>query len=193
MMTLGHQGRDGDHDALAHAAGQLVGQRRGDTLRFGEPLPAQRFDRGLLRFFGGDVEVGAQDLRHLRADRHHRVEAGHGVLEDHRDAAAPDAAQLGAGQGQQVSALEDDAAALDAAGLADQVEDGEGGGGLAAAALSDDGQGLASVEREADAVHGVHSQAALVVDDAQVFDAEDLVHRRIQDCGRRVCDGVYRW
>ena len=64
----------------------------------------------------GHLPVVEQALGQLAPDREHRVQAGERVLEDVRDLVAPDAAQLGFGEGEQVATAEEDAPVLDAAG-----------------------------------------------------------------------------
>ena len=86
--------RRGDRDALALAAGKLVRKGSGDAARVGQADAVEQLD-GLV--------VGAarrprprcvaDHLGDLLADRHHRVEAGAGVLEDEADVAAADAAR----------------------------------------------------------------------------------------------------
>ncbi len=109
------QQRHRDHDALAHAAGELVrvvvepplrrsGCRRGRASRRRAPAPAPCWTRG----------VGADGLDELRADRERRVERRHRLLEDDRHGAAAAPAHLARRQLQQVLALEQDAAAGDA-------------------------------------------------------------------------------
>ncbi len=61
--------RDGDHDALAHAARELVRILPQPALGFGNPDRGEQGQRGLLRVVLGDVEVEPQRLRDLVADR----------------------------------------------------------------------------------------------------------------------------
>ena len=83
-------------------------------------------------------------------------------------------------------ALEHDAAG----GRLQHAQDREPGGGLAASALADQAERLAALQREADAVDGLHgADAALDTDaarerevHAQILDAQDFV---------RPCRGVW--
>ena len=89
MMSGGAvQQRDGDGDALAHAARELVRVGRQPLRRATgcRPWPARRAARARAAF-ARDALVGAHRLDHLRADPQHRVERHHRVLEDHRDRA----------------------------------------------------------------------------------------------------------
>ena len=75
--------RHGDHHALAHAARQLVrigvdaalGGRDADAL--------EHVDDFALGLLGVDLAVRAHRLDDLVADAIERMQAGHGVLEDH--------------------------------------------------------------------------------------------------------------
>ena len=82
--------RHGDHHALAHAAGELVRivvERA--SRREGMRDQLEHLDRARLRACGEHWSSCSQDrLGDLLADRVHRVERGHRLLEDHRDLAA---------------------------------------------------------------------------------------------------------
>ena len=102
----------GDHHALLHAAGELIGiaaHREGrvldaDLLEPGEGLGA----RAVL----GDLRiVDAHGLDDLVANAHERGEGGHRVLEDDANLLAAVGADLGDGQLEEVDALEEDLAA----------------------------------------------------------------------------------
>ena len=82
----GERHRDGD--ALALAAGELV--RIGiDALGgIGQPDAVEQGDRLSARLRGGIFLVTPQRLGDLMADRVHRVERRHRLLEDHADAVA---------------------------------------------------------------------------------------------------------
>ena len=94
-------------------------------------------------------------LRQLLADLDDRVQAGHGVLEDHGDLVAADLVEILLGDLQKILAVIDDLA-----GFGDRVarldtQDGLAGHGLAGAGLADDGEGLALRKVEIDAAHGL--------------------------------------
>jgi hypothetical protein len=98
--------------------------------------------------------VQFQHLGHLPLHRQVGVERRHRVLEDHRDAVAADLVQFRAGIGQQVLALEQ---AWPRRGRCPPAgPSGQHALALAGAALADDAEGLALVQREADAVDGGH-------------------------------------
>src|SRR3979490_2642972 len=93
-----------------------------------------------------------QRLANLTADSQHRIEARHRLLEDHRNVVAADGAHLAVGELQQILALEADRARDLAWGLRDEPHERHGGDRLAAAGFTDDGQRLAFVDMEGDAV-----------------------------------------
>ena len=110
---------DGDHHALAHAAGQLVRVlRRGGAWPRGCARPAAAARRWPAAFCLVHAEVDLQRLGDLAADLHHRVERRHRVLEDHRHLLAPHAAHRLAVEVADLAALELDAAAADGAAAA---------------------------------------------------------------------------
>jgi hypothetical protein len=148
--------RHGDHHALPHAAGELVGifphpaRRRGDSDQ-GEHLNGAGF--GVLC---RETFVKPQRLADLAANGQHRVEAGHGLLEDHADVLAADVAHLGIGQGQQIAALKADLSRDLSRGLRHETQDRHRRDGFAASALAHDGDGLSGIDVEGQALHGAH-------------------------------------
>jgi hypothetical protein len=73
--------RHRDHDALAHAAGELV-RVPGDPFgRAGQAHQVQHLDRPRQRLGPGDVAVQPHRLGDLPADAHGRVQRGQLVLE----------------------------------------------------------------------------------------------------------------
>ena len=105
------QQRHGDHDALAHAAAELM--RIGGQPRRGiGDADARQHRRGALAQLPA-AEIGmavALRVDQLRAEREHRIERRHRVLEDHRDAGAAQPPHVVGRQRQQVLAVERDAA-----------------------------------------------------------------------------------
>ena len=128
ISSVGFAGeRHGDHHALALAAGELVriivepagGIGKPHALQHGDGAGAQL--RGLrLRLMGG------HRLDDLRADRERRVEAGHRLLEDHRDAPSAHVAHRRRAQFQKILAVEDDGTAGDPARRRNEAHDREG-------------------------------------------------------------------
>src|SRR5215207_6560690 len=89
----------------------------------------------------------------LIADPHNWVQRRHRLLEDQRDARAPDLAHFALGEGQQIAPLEQDLAAGDAPGRLQQPQDRERGDRLAAPRFTDHAQRFTWRDLEADVVH----------------------------------------
>jgi len=118
------------------------------------------------------VELDA--LGHEALDREDRVEARHRVLEDHRDLLAADLAHLALVEGEQVAALELDAAAHGGVGEhPGEAEDGGRRDALPAAGLADQADELARGDREAHLVDGVHRPLHRGEIDGEVRDVEE--------------------
>ena len=96
ISTCGsHDERHGDHHALAHAARELVRilvepAACGSAMRTRSSISQRPLARGRPRH----AHVAHDVLGDLRADGQHRIEAGHRLLEDHRDAMAAQALHL---------------------------------------------------------------------------------------------------
>ena len=122
------------------------------------------------------VELG-MDVEHfgdLVAEPHDRIERGHRLLEDHRDAVAADAAHLGARLHEQVVAFEQHAARRrgELAGR-QQAHDGVRGDGLARAGLADHANDLARRDRERHVLDRVHAVRAVGQADREPLHVED--------------------
>jgi hypothetical protein len=157
-----HRHGHGDHHALLESAGELVRIGGEATLRVGNADERKELEDARSRLIAGHGRVQLDRLHHLVADGCHRIEAGHRLLEDHADPGAAHGAHLGDRQGQEIAALELDAAAgLDAAGLGHQPHDGERGHRLAAPGFADQRQRLARRNREADAVDDTNVSAPI--------------------------------
>ena len=123
------------------------------------------------------IEMAHDVLGDLRADRQHGVEAGHRLLEDHRDAMAAQALHLGLAQGRELTALEADRARGDAAGpRRDQPQDRQRRHRLAAAQFAHDAQRLAGRQIERHAIDGAHDTVQRVELGVEVADLQDGRH-----------------
>ena len=114
------------------------------------------------------LAVDLQGLGDDGADRQARVERSERVLEHQRDR-APHRFQPAPGKTAEVAALEADGAGVGPVKLGH----GARAGGLAAAAFTDQRQGLAAIEGEADAVDGM-DPPALAGEQHRAFDGEVL-------------------
>ena len=159
---------DGDEDALALATGELVWVVGEAALGFGEgDLVEGGEGAGFDVVTGKFGVVGADGFSDLGADLHDGIEGGHGLLEDHGDITAAEAAQGGFGFGEEVAVVELDLAG-EGGGGREEAEEGERGGGLAGAGFTDEAEGFAGGEGEGDAVDGrVRAEADGEVGDFQ--------------------------
>ena len=82
--------RAGDQDALGHAAGDLVRVGRERPLRVGDADPGEQGQGPLVGLGLGDAQGDRHRLDELAADRERRVEVGHRLLRDVRDAPPAD-------------------------------------------------------------------------------------------------------
>ena len=191
--------RHGDHHALTHAAAEPVrilvqqvalalAQRHQIALE--ALLQAvvdahflQRRDRALHGLIGRDALVQQDRLQDLVADAVHRVQAGHRLLEDHRDLAAAHLQHLVLAHRQQVAALKQDAAAVEAAGRArNQLHGAHRGHALAAARLPHHRQRLLREQRHVHARNGLDARATRV---AGVVEAHGQIGHLKQRPGAR--------
>ena len=144
----------GDHHPLAQAPGELPGIVVQPAGRVGDAHLAEE----VRRFFPGlgpvQPLVEPQHLRHLGPHGVHRVQGGHGVLEDHGDPVAPKVPQLLFRQLPQVPAPEEDLPLGHLARGAHQAQHRQGGDALAAAGLPHKPHDGAPGHRQVDAVHG---------------------------------------
>ena len=90
---LGGQ-RQRDHDALAHAAGELVRVLVDALLGGRDAGVLQQPDRARARLAVADRQVRADRLDELAADRVERVQRGQRVLEDRADACGRGCARI---------------------------------------------------------------------------------------------------
>src|SRR5690606_17437967 len=150
--VVGHG--DGEHNPLAHAAGEFMRVRVDTLLRLGDADGPQEFHGAFAGGSAGHVPVGVDRLGDLRADRVDGVERGQRVLEDHGDAGAADPGQFC------VFAADDFVAGdLDRTGDAGRAgqesQDSECGHGLAGSGFAHDAEGFAAAQVVGDAAHGV--------------------------------------
>jgi len=136
--------------------------------RIGKPDTIEQGDGFLAGLARRAIGVASQRLGHLTANRVHRIERGHRLLEDHADAIAAQLAVIRIRQAHQLAALEADAAADDGA-VGQQAHQRERGDGFAASGFADEAQGLAALQRETNAANRLREPAAGVEPDTEVF------------------------
>src|SRR5882762_955895 len=167
--------RHGDHDALLLASGELERVGAELRLRLGEADLVQKLDRAQPRLRRGQSAVLPQRLRDLESHREHRVERAHRLLEDHRDLGASQRLQIAVrGLQETASQIVDAARSVHRGVLAwQQAHDGERRHRLAAARFSDQRDGAALGDVEADALEGAQSRRLVDAEvDRQVAHAE---------------------
>ena len=155
------------------------------------PTRCQHLDGARLGRLLVEPLMHPQRLADLAADRQHRIEARHRLLEDHRDVVAADGAHLAFGELQQIPALEADRARDLARRLGDQPHQRHRGDRLAAAGFADDGERLALVDMEGDAVDravdalGRAEMGLQILDFEQVPSDQSLLAMRGSSASRR--------
>ena len=100
---------DGQHDALAHAAGELMGIALERALRRGHAHAPEQADGALMGGPPTELAMGPHALDDLLGDALDGIERGHRVLEDHADRAAAQPPELATTQMGNVATAEDDA------------------------------------------------------------------------------------
>ena len=166
------QKSDGDHDALAHAAGQLKGILLQSGLRAGDAHGAQHLDRHLVGLGLGDLLVEADHLSKLVSNGKQGVQADHGLLKDHGDLVAPDPAHLALGLGEQLFPVEADAPGDLSGRGGQQAYDALGSDTFARAGLPHQTQFLPFFQGEADVVHRSGGAVFGLESDAEILYAK---------------------
>ena len=179
--TEGH----GDHDALLHAAGELVRVGAEAFFGFGDAdLAEPGDDFGVLVFDVGSMQ--GEGFGELGADGEDGVEGGGGFLEDVGDVASAHAAELAFVEVEDVVADDGHLVGGDeGGGFREKAGEGEGGGAFAAAAFTDDGDGFSGHHGEVDAFDRFGGFGSVAFEaDAEVFDFEERRGvRRHRDAG----------
>ena len=172
-------GHGADH-ALAHAAGHLV-RERAQPLRAGAGMrtDAEQRRRALRERAAAEPVVRGDRLAHLHADREHRVQRAHRVLQDHGDLAAADALHLALALREEIVAVEQDLAADDARRRPRrEPHQAQARHALAGAGLADEPERLALAHGERHAVHGLDRAPARDEVRAQLANVDDRGERR---------------
>ena len=130
--------RHGDHDTLAHPAGELVRVRPGPVFRPGYADPVQEVDGPVHCRSSALVLVRPYLLDDLVADPLHRVERRHRVLEDHGYPAAADALELTFRRRHEVKVAEHGTARKTGIGATGEAHERHSCNRLAGTGLADD-------------------------------------------------------
>ena len=142
-----------NHHALAHAARQLVRKSTQAPLGIGDADRFQQFDGAAAA--GGTVQtqMGFQTFANLEPHGEAGVQAGHRLLEDHRNIAAHGAATLAVRQGQQIQPLEPHDIGGNGRGPWQQAHHGQHRHRFARTRFSDNRHHLVAVNRQIDPVN----------------------------------------
>ena len=169
---------DGNHHALAHAAGQLVRELVKPAGGFRNADVLQPVDAALVGLVAFQAFVQRQDFAHLGADRHVRRQAGQRVLEDHRHLGAADLAQLRLRGRQHVGAIEQDPAGGGAI-LGEQAHRCEGRLALAGAAFADNAKAFTGRYLKGNSPDSVYSAVSGIEVYGEVFHGQDRHAQRV--------------
>jgi hypothetical protein len=170
--------RDGDGagNALADPAAHLVRVGVHAPLGIADPHLVQELDDAPVERAAAEPTVERQRLRDLIAHGQRRVERGHRVLQDHRDARPAQFAHLRAALREQILALEQDLPPDDApARLRHQPQDRQTRHRLPRPRLPDDPERLPATHGEARPVDRLHHPAPSVKMRAQLPHLEQRV------------------
>jgi hypothetical protein len=179
--------RHGDHDALALAARELVRVGVQAPLGIAQADEFEQLEDARPRLAARQAAMHLQHLADLPLDGVQRVQRGHRLLEHHGDVGAADAPEALLRQGEQVRALEQDAATGMGGAPVEEAQDREGGDRLARAGFADEGQGLAGGDAEADAIDGAGLALPRAEGDRQVLNVEERFgHRGLFRARRRL-------
>ena len=163
----------GDHRALLHAAGKLVGilvRDAGGVVDVDFREGADDFGADILDFRA----VEGDGFADLETDRVDGIQGAARFLEDVGDGAAADFGQLVLGQGEELDALQAHGAAEHATrGGREEAREGQGGDGLAGAGFTDDRQHLAGRQLVAYPLGGDGLAVTVVEGDAEVLDFQE--------------------
>ena len=106
-----HDGRR-NHHSLAHTTGQFVGILLVNFLWIRKFCSCQCPNRSFIALFLGHLGVNTQGFFHLPADFLHRIQAGHGLLENNGNIIALKLTHLSTGTSQKFLALKEDLSSL---------------------------------------------------------------------------------
>ena len=146
----------GNHDALAHAARELVRVDAQTALWRWNAHLFQQFDRPLAGCRLVHVQVQLQRFSQLEAHREAGVQAGSGVLKNHGQIFARQAPTLALGQGQQVMPVKAQFVGGYAPRVGHQAHQGHHGDAFSRAGFTHNAQHVTGIEREADAIDRIH-------------------------------------
>ena len=175
---------EGDHRPLPHAARHLV-RVVVEPPFCGRDLDQFEHPAGALAGFRRERLMQTDHLDDLIPNREERVEARHRLLEDHGDLPTPDLphrlpAECGQIEDRSVHGAVEDTPPDDAAGRREEAHDRQARHRLARPGFADDGDRLAAVHAEADAVDGLCDAIAELEVSPEFLDVEDNLAARMR-------------
>ena len=151
----------GNHDPLAHAAGEFMGVAVDAGFGIGDADFGEGFDGASARFVALDVEMESERLGELVHNLEVGIERGHGILEDHGDALASNGAQVFLVFSQEVDAVEECFAGVNfSRRFGDESEEGVAGDGFSRAGLSNDAESFTFLDGKGDVFDRVDNAVA---------------------------------
>ena len=162
----------GDHDALALAAREFMRIGIEAALGLGYAHELQQLERPRARLARPHAGVELQRLAQLPPHPEQGVERCHRLLENHGDARAAHLVQLALGQVEDLPAL-DRRGTRGATVRGQQAERRHHRLALAGARLADDGDRLAALDADVDALHRLDVAVGRREGDAQARDVQD--------------------
>ena len=167
--------RNGNDNALLHAAGKLMGILHLALCRDAHQLhhfvhTGFQLSSALLRM------VDLQHLHDLSPHGHHRVQGRHRILEDHGYYTAAHGTDLFLGSIQHIHTVQlDGAVGHKTDAFRQKLDDAQGCGGLTGTGLTHQTQRLAVVQIQVQTIDGVDGGNFGIIFNAQVFDFQQLV------------------
>ena len=138
----------GDEDALAHAAGELMGVKAEEGFGVRQVDGLEGGEAALVALAGvGDADMG-EVFAHLLLDGEDGVEGGEGLLRDEGDVAAEEGAASRGGHGGEVGAVEGQDALGGGEAWRHELGDGAADHAFAGAGFADEAEDLAGGEGE---------------------------------------------
>ena len=164
--------RHGDHHALALAAGHLVRIGVDAAGRIRDADEFQKLDGALAGGSLAQAAMGGERQRELVSDPVERIERGHRLLEDHGELRAAIVVEpVGREADQLLAAVLH--RAFGPAVRGEKAHDRHHGLALARSGFADDGDGLAGIDVEVDALHRMEDAVAGAEADVKIADGKN--------------------
>ena len=159
----------GDHDTLTHTAGQLMRILLGDDVRIRDLDIGQHFNDLCGSLLLRHALMDNERLADLTGHGEDRVQAGHRLLEDDGDIVAADGIHFLLGELREVTALEEDLAAVDIAVAVEKLQDAHGGDALAGTGLADNAERASCLNGIGNAVDRLDNTLLRAEESMQIF------------------------